>query len=176
MPVSLEGYMTEREWDHLANRMDSAMLPAGRLQIILPMTMVLWFLVTITIFITTFSTRGGSQSDGLPIGPFIVVPVLFVVLVAGITVATQLTRNNIQTKALKICRNFSQKHAGTLSFHFKQKPHMYHPHIEIYYGGYITQSYLEVVIATHNNAASQPAIVEATVIEAISESLPASDR
>jgi energy-coupling factor transporter transmembrane protein EcfT len=164
LPVSLQFYMNQNEWDTLAHEVDKAMAPVLCIQTFIPIAMVLWFLTSAAIFAASFASS--SLDSGLPIGPFVIVPVLFVLLVISIVIVQYGTSDRVQKKMNAICQRFTQQHAGTLSFHLKQETYMVYPY---YYNSHgwsrsAARYYLEILIATTTTTTTTAvaSVVEAT--------------
>jgi uncharacterized membrane protein len=164
LPVSLQLYMNQNEWDNLAHEVDEAMTPVLCIQTFIPIAMVLWFLISAAIFATSFASS--SLDSGLPIGPFVIVPVLFVLLVITIVIVQYGTSDKVQKKMSAICQRFTQRHAGTLSFHLKEETYMLYPHNDYSHGRSHSTSryYLEILIATTTTTTTTAvaSVIEAT--------------
>lgn len=158
MPVSLQSFMNQTEWDDLANKIDRAMAPALRLQIFIPVAMVSWFFLSAIIFGVTFAASSPASSGSLPIGPFVVVPALFVVMVIGIVVSTRQASEKVRDKTNAICRHFTEKHAGTLSFHIKQETYVHDSE------HHAARCYLEIVTASYNVPMQYASVIEVAPI------------
>jgi uncharacterized membrane protein len=162
LPVSLQLYMNQNEWDNLAHEVDEAMTPVLCIQTFIPIAMVLWFLISAAIFAASFASS--SLDSGLPIGPFVIVPVLFVLLVITIVIVQYGTSDKVQKKMSAICQRFTQRHAGMLSFHLKEETYMLYPHNDYSHGRSHSASryYLEILIATTTTTTAVASVIEAT--------------
>uniref|UniRef100_A0A7S3L5X5 Uncharacterized protein n=1 Tax=Amphora coffeiformis TaxID=265554 RepID=A0A7S3L5X5_9STRA len=171
MPVSLQPYMNPSEWARLAQDMDRATALALRVQTLIPLAMLTWFVISAIVMFSSFY-NADMDSSGPPIGPFVVVPILFAVLVGGIVLVSRITADKVQTATNNICQRYTQRHAGILSFHIKEDVYMVPSSYHHDHHGHRTASRysLEIVIANDDgtNAAANhysPPTVYATVME-----------
>mgnify|MGYP003564563130 CR=1 FL=1 len=140
LPSLLRGQLSQEDWRAFAAKLEHAVKPAIRLRWLFPIVSLGLFLVTLSIFATTFATAsasGPSSHSGPPVGPFVVVPILWVVAIVGLFACTHMTSNHISEDLQSICDQASRKYPN-LSFHLQE---------EQYYmgrGGYRTKYYVEI--------------------------------
>jgi len=136
--------------------LEKAAKPAIRFQWLTPAVFLGLFLVTVVIFATTFGTADLSSS-GPPIGPFVVVPVIWVITMGGFFACACGIRSRITEDLHSICERESQKYPN-ISFHLKEEQYYVHNmHSSSHGGGYRTNYYIEILIASQMTPSFQNA-------------------
>lgn len=169
VPALLGKCISSRAWTAFCERLDEAMEPARRARCFFLIVFGGLFLVTILIFALSFaasfaSASSGPGGGGVPIGPFVIVPIIWVATFIGVTAYVYNSSRRLREKLQRICEEETKGYSPHLSFHVKEDQGYYYHHHDHSGYGYRTSLYIEIQI---NAGTTITADVEAPMATAV---------
>jgi len=164
VPARLRNYISSPSWSSFCEQLDEAMERARRARCFVPIIFGGLFLVTALIFSLSFTAASSTgMNSGPPIGPFVIVPILWVVTMIVVFVCSMNFNRKVREKLQSICEMETRTYYPRLSFHVKENQ-VYDYYYQRDASGTRTLLYIEVQINTRATATTTTADVEAPIM------------